>query len=48
MVRNKINIFDIANYIIKNNTYETTHMKLHKIIYYLYAKYLAEKNQPSF
>ncbi|MEC4559245.1 MAG: type II toxin-antitoxin system antitoxin SocA domain-containing protein ['Conium maculatum' witches'-broom phytoplasma] len=37
---NQINVFDVANYIIKNNPNITTHMKLHKMIYYAYAKYL--------
>ncbi|MFP7699431.1 Panacea domain-containing protein [Candidatus Phytoplasma pyri] len=42
MMENKvqINVFDVANYIIKNNPNITTHMKLHKMIYYAYAKYL--------
>ncbi|WP_227806982.1 Panacea domain-containing protein [Mulberry dwarf phytoplasma] len=41
---NEINVFDIANYIIVNNPHQTTHMKLHKMIYYVYAKCLVERN----
>lgn len=41
----KINVFDVANYIIikfKNNNQNLTHMKLHKLIYFSYVKYLIE------
>ncbi|GLH61020.1 DUF4065 domain-containing protein [Paulownia witches'-broom phytoplasma] len=40
--KNQINVFDVANYIIENNPHKTTHMKLHKMIYYAYAKYLVK------
>ncbi|AGL90523.1 Phage-Associated Protein [Strawberry lethal yellows phytoplasma (CPA) str. NZSb11] len=42
---NKPNVLDVANYIIikfKNNNENLTHMKLHKLIYYSYVKYLIE------
>ncbi|AGL90905.1 Panacea domain-containing protein [Candidatus Phytoplasma australiense] len=46
---NQINVFDVANYIIENNPHKTTHMKLHKMIYYAYAKYLMKHNSlPNF
>ncbi|MEK0309052.1 Panacea domain-containing protein [Candidatus Phytoplasma citri] len=44
----KITIFDVANYIIKTNKSKITNMKLQKLVYYTYAKYLVENNQPIF
>ncbi|MEC4559030.1 MAG: hypothetical protein U9532_02590 ['Conium maculatum' witches'-broom phytoplasma] len=35
----KINVFDVALYIVKNNHYQTTKMKLNKMIYYAHAKH---------
>ncbi|WP_273585468.1 Panacea domain-containing protein, partial [Columbia Basin potato purple top phytoplasma] len=45
---NEITIFDVANYIIKKNKSAITNMKLQKLTYYTYAKYLVENNQPIF
>jgi uncharacterized phage-associated protein len=46
--KNQINIFDVANYIIKKNKSKVTNMKLQKLVYYTYAKYLVENDQPIF
>ncbi|WAN63225.1 hypothetical protein RS022_02740 [Candidatus Phytoplasma rubi] len=40
---NQINVFNFANYIIKNTSYPVTNMKLQKLIYYVYTKHLVEK-----
>ncbi|MFP7699429.1 Panacea domain-containing protein [Candidatus Phytoplasma pyri] len=47
MKKNEINVFDVANYIIINskNDASLTHMKLHKLIYYAYIKYLLKYNR---
>ncbi|WP_323847728.1 MAG: DUF4065 domain-containing protein [Phytoplasma sp.] len=44
----EITVFDIANYIIVNskNDPNLTHMKLHKVIYYSYVKYLLKYKKP--
>ncbi|MFB5029947.1 MAG: hypothetical protein WJU30_00501 [Candidatus Phytoplasma pruni] len=44
--KTKINIFNIANYIIENNIFPVTQMKMNKMIYYAYAKSLVEYNEP--
>ncbi|KOR75267.1 hypothetical protein CPX_001770 [Candidatus Phytoplasma pruni] len=46
--KTQINIFDVANYIIKKNKSKITNMKLQKLVYYTYAKYLVENDQPIF
>ncbi|MCQ9618813.1 MAG: DUF4065 domain containing protein [Candidatus Phytoplasma pruni] len=46
--KTQINIFDVANYIIKKNKSKVTNMKLQKLVYYTYAKYLVENDQPIF
>ncbi|MGZ3140101.1 Panacea domain-containing protein [Candidatus Phytoplasma solani] len=49
-IKEQINVFDVANYIITKSkklpNNNLTHMKLHKIIYYSYISYLI-KNQTS-
>ncbi|MFP7699433.1 Panacea domain-containing protein [Candidatus Phytoplasma pyri] len=39
---NEINIFDIAEYIIKRKQVKASNLKLNKLIYYCYAKYLVQ------
>ncbi|NWN45561.1 Panacea domain-containing protein [Candidatus Phytoplasma pruni] len=44
----KISIFDVTNYIIQNTPHPITNMKLQKMVYYVYAKHLVEKQNPIF
>ncbi|KND62642.1 Panacea domain-containing protein [Candidatus Phytoplasma phoenicium] len=41
----KINIFDVANYILTNNK-NNTHMKLHKLIFYSHVYHLTKYKKP--
>ncbi|MGL9687323.1 MAG: hypothetical protein ACQBVK_00755 [Candidatus Phytoplasma sp. TWB_XP] len=40
---NKINIYDVANYIIGKDS-EITNLKLQKILFYVYTHYLVKTN----
>ncbi|WP_284928662.1 Panacea domain-containing protein [Candidatus Phytoplasma sp. AldY-WA1] len=42
---NKINIFDVANYIIQKKS-ELNHLRLHKIIYYSHIQSLIKRKKP--
>ncbi|MBS2126639.1 DUF4065 domain-containing protein ['Fragaria x ananassa' phyllody phytoplasma] len=44
--KNQINVFDVGFYIVKNNPYPTTKMKLNKMIYYAHAKHLVKTKKP--
>ncbi|MGA0447935.1 MAG: Panacea domain-containing protein [Candidatus Phytoplasma pyri] len=48
-MKQQINVFDVANYIIlkskSNSNNNLTHMKLHKIIYYAYVSYLIKNKK---
>ncbi|NWN45912.1 Panacea domain-containing protein [Candidatus Phytoplasma pruni] len=42
----KINVFDVADYILEETEFKMTHMKLHKLIYYSHAKHLTTYKKP--
>ncbi|MGE9276564.1 MAG: Panacea domain-containing protein [Candidatus Phytoplasma pruni] len=44
--KEKVNVFDVALYIVKNNPHSTTKMKLNKMIYYAHAKHLVQTKKP--
>lgn len=44
--KDQINVFNISLYIVKNNHYSTTKMKLNKMIYYAHTKHLVQTKKP--
>ncbi|WP_373402531.1 Panacea domain-containing protein [Candidatus Phytoplasma solani] len=41
-IKEQINVFDVANYIVKEKNIQASNLKLNKLIYYCYAKHLVD------